>query len=382
MNALPRLIYVALLPLFAISLWATPALADEHEQGSASFGLRPVRYDPNRPETESYFVYDAVPGQVIHDEMLLINQGTEAGTARLYPVDATTGQTSGTVFLSQADPRTRAGAWLDITEAEVTLQPGEQRVIPFTVTIPQDARDGQHVAGLVAEDVALRSGAQEGALQVKIQNRTVVAVQVNLPGPAVEAITITSITSDVQQGYQMLLLGLRNDGNQMLKPGGELVISGVDGQEIQRIPLQLETFLPDTAIDYPVVVPGQALAAGTYTVSVDFRYGGEGAASFQQEVAISAEQAEQVTGSIPQLPPATTTRTNDSLLRWILPSAIAAALIAGVAAFVVIRSRSRLQRGTSVVDPAGSSAPLAASEPARRRSIEQIKPPSQTRTDD
>lgn len=381
MNTLPRLIHATVLTLLALAFSGTLVSADEHEQGGASFGLRPVRYDPNRPETESYFIYDAVPGQVIQDEALVVNQGTEAGTARIYPVDATTGQTSGTVFLSEAAPRTGIGGWTTVSETEVTLQPGEQRVIPFTVTIPQDVRAGQHVGGLVVEDTELRTGAQEGALQVQIQNRTAVAIQVNLPGPVIEQLTVTGVRSEVQQGYQMLLVGLRNDGTQMLKPAGELVIRGADGQEIQRIPFQLDTLLPETTIDYPVVVPGQALAAGSYTVAVDIGYGGEGKASVEQQLEITTQQAEQVTGSVPQLPPAVTPRADGARSPWLLPAAVAVLLIGSVALVLVFRSRSRHPAGAPASAPAAPSSPVVAAQPPQRGSIRQIRPPSRNRAD-
>jgi len=35
--------------------------------GEASFGLRPVRSDPARPATKSYFIYDAILGQQLQD---------------------------------------------------------------------------------------------------------------------------------------------------------------------------------------------------------------------------------------------------------------------------------------------------------------------------
>lgn len=291
-----------LLALLALILLCPAALAEGEK---ASFSVRPVRYDPNRPATQGYFIYDVPQAQVIQDEVLVRNTGNAAGTARLYAVDATTGQTSGTVFYSSADPRRGVGAWIALGEQEVTLGPGEERKVAFTVTVPASAEPGQHLGGIAAENVAVERGASQGALQVNLQTRAVTAVQVNLPGPVVEKITVTGITAGGEQGYQTLLVGLRNDGNQMAKPAGTLTITDAQGQEVQRLKLQLDTFLPRTEIQYPVFVERQALAAGQYQAKLDLAYGQGGATTYQSAVAITQEQVTQAfQGSQPLAPPA------------------------------------------------------------------------------
>ncbi len=73
--------------------------------GQANFALQPVLYNPANPLTESYFIFDSKPGIVVKSSVRVINTGNAAGIASLYPVDATTGQTSGAVYLSKTDPR-------------------------------------------------------------------------------------------------------------------------------------------------------------------------------------------------------------------------------------------------------------------------------------
>jgi hypothetical protein len=54
----------------------------------------------------------------------------------------------------------------------------------------------------------------------------------------------------------------------MVKPQGRLVVTDVDGRRVASRDLQLDTFLPRTAIDYPVLLPRKTLGPGTYTASV------------------------------------------------------------------------------------------------------------------
>jgi hypothetical protein len=289
MLRLPRILLVAAALLLFGVLPPAVGAAD-----GASFSIRPVRYDPARPATQSYFIYDVAPGQTIEDEVWISNTGGAVGTVRLYGVDGATGRTSGAVYLSAADPRNAVGAWIALAEGELTLQPGEGRAVRFSVVVPSTAAAGQHLGGLVAEDVAVRQGAANGALQINLQTRSVVAVQVNLPGPQVEQITALGVAAGGEQGYQQLILKLRNDGTMMVKPTGTLVVTGAGGNEVQRIAVKLDTFLPRTEIAYPVLVERQALAAGTYRASLSLAYGTGGATRFEQDFAITDAQVAQV----------------------------------------------------------------------------------------
>jgi Bacterial protein of unknown function (DUF916) len=115
--------------------------------GDASFALKPITYDPALTVTKSYFVLVARPGAVIQDRIRIVNTGGRTGTAYLYPVDATTGQTSGAVYLSRQSPRHDVGAWIRLARSTVTLGPGKDVVVPFTIRVPLSIRPGDHLGG-------------------------------------------------------------------------------------------------------------------------------------------------------------------------------------------------------------------------------------------
>lgn len=301
----------------------------------AKFGLRPVTYDPSVLASQSYFVFDARPGTTVTSKVRVTNSGDAAGTARLYPVDATTGQTSGTVYRMRQEPRRDTGAWITLATDKLTLQPGESADVAFSVAIPADARPGQHVGGIVAEDTALKTstatqpGANQAGLRVNIQSLTILAVQVNLPGTPVERLDVTGITSGGEQGHQTLVLGLRNSGTVMLKPSGTLQVATVDGQELQTLPIRMDTFLPDTTIDYPVFVT-QALGAGEYRATLTLTYGAGRETRYTTTFAITNAQVGQVFQGRPKLtPPPVTNQLSpvNQLLTWPLAGIVAGALV-------------------------------------------------------
>jgi WxL Interacting Protein, host binding domain/WxL Interacting Protein, peptidoglycan binding domain len=282
-----------------VSLEAALGFSIAHaDGGQANFGLQPVLYDPSNPLTESYFIFDSKPGIVIKSSVRVTNTGTARGSASLYPVDATTGQTSGAVYLNQNDPRKDVGAWMTIGALQVTLNPGQSQVVSFQVTVPTTVRPGQHLGGIVAENLTQSSSSQKNsAIQIKVRNLTIIAVQVNLPGTAVEQMAGTGVQAGGQNGYQQLLLGLSNTGTVMLKPSGTLQVANAQGQVVKNISLKLDTFLPQTAINYPVAITGQALGSGDYQATLTLTYGHGQTLHYTTKFTITQQQITQTFGT-------------------------------------------------------------------------------------
>ena len=256
----------ALLGAFAA---ATPAAA---ASGAAVFALVPQHYDPSLNATRSYFVAVAGPGTTFQNSVRVRNTGTTSGTALLYAVDATTGQTSGAVYLDHSRPRRGVGAWITLGTHSVTLGPGQSQIVPITVHVPGGARPGDHLGGIVAENAALTQSSGHGALQIKIRHLTIAAVEVQVPGDATTRFDATGVRAGGEHGYQYVYLHLKNLGALTTKPTGQLLISGADGQTVATRSLKLDTFLPGTAIDYPVLLPKEALSPGKYHATVDLTY--------------------------------------------------------------------------------------------------------------
>jgi hypothetical protein len=278
------------------------ALADS---GSPQFSLRPVTYNPNNPTTASYFIFNPQLGATVQSQVRVTNTGTVRGSVALYPVDATTGQSSGVVYLSHQDPRKDTGAWMTIGTSQLTLNPSQSQVVSFSVAVPKDASPGQHVGGIVAENLAIQQGTSGGGVQINIQHLSVIAVQLNLPGAQIEKLEAQRIKAGGEHSYQVLAVSLRNTGTQMLKPNGTLQVQDKNGHELKNIAMKLDTFLPQTAIDYPAYVEGQALGPGHYKAKLTLHYGTGKVLSFTTDFEITAQDLQQTFGDRPPntLPP-------------------------------------------------------------------------------
>jgi hypothetical protein len=262
----------ALLALTVAALVLLPAAA---AAGKATFALKPAA-----PTETGYFVFNGKPGQTLRGAVRVLNVGDVAGQTSLYAVDATTGQTSGAVYRSRQDRKRDVGAWIKLGKTSVTLAPGQSQVVSFSVRVPAGTAAGEHLGGIVAQRARRTSkpGAATGeggeGFQVRVQELSVLAVQVNVPGPQREQMNLTGIEAGSQPGHQSVLLGIGNTGDVLVKGDGTLKIVTKGGKVVQRRSFALDTFVPGTHIDYPVYIEGKALRPGRYRGTVSISYGG------------------------------------------------------------------------------------------------------------
>ncbi|HEY3920823.1 MAG TPA: DUF916 domain-containing protein, partial [Gaiellaceae bacterium] len=235
------LVVLALAPSAAATAATTPV--------GPVFGLRAV----GNPKL-GYFVYPVSAGTTLHGAVRVTNTGDRTGTVKLYSADATTGATTGTVYLTDSAPK-GVGTWISVGAPSLTLAPGKQKVVPFTVHVPGASKTGQYVGGIVAETERQATGPkskQKTNVQITVRNLSIVAVEVDVPGTQIARFAIGGVTAGGSQGRQQIFIHFSNEGNVLRKPAGTVTIRTAAGAQVQKIPIHMDTFLPHTAIDYPV----------------------------------------------------------------------------------------------------------------------------------
>jgi Protein of unknown function (DUF3892)/Bacterial protein of unknown function (DUF916) len=317
---------------------ALPAPCEAAAKGGPTFTVKAL----GTPPDSSYFVFGSRPGASIDGAIRVANTGDRPGTVRLYGVDAVTGETTGAVYRSRDDARHDVGAWLSLPIHQLRLAAGQRRVVRFRVRVPSAVRPGQHLGGIVAENATLKkktTGRKKGrsSFRINIRNLSILAVEVKLPGPKVEKLALADVKPGQAEGFQTLLIGMRNQGDELLKGSGSMLIRGENGEALKRATFNVDTFVPRTSIAYPFAVPGQALPTGHYQATVAVRYGHHHAVRVTRWFNISDEQIEQVFGSDSHGPgPAGST----SLLPLVL-AGLALLLLGFLAAWLFLRRRGR-----------------------------------------
>ena len=323
------------------------------------FGLRAVGNN-----TRGYFVYSLAPGASHTGAIIVSNVGTAAGTVKLFTADATTGRTTSTVYETDKQP-TRAGSWVTLSSTAVTLAPGGHKQVPFTVHVPAGTPTGQWVGGIVAETSNTLTGAkskQKANVQIKIRDLTIVAVEANVPGPLTTGFTIGKVTTGGQRGFQQVIVHIASTGNALVKPTGRMTIFDSKSQLVESLPFKMDTFLPQTAIDYPLLLK-RALPAGDYTASVTLKAAGAPTVTAKPSFSVSNADVKQVfTSAAPtQAPP--TIASSGSSKPWALIGAAAAGLLV-VLLLLLWLVRRRRKEPTTAVHASPSVLAAAAAEPA------------------
>jgi hypothetical protein len=343
------------------------------------FGLRAV----GNPKL-GYFVYSLPAGSVQQGGVIISNSGTATGTVKLFAADATTGRTTGTVYLTDRKA-TRAGSWISLSTTSLTLKPGQHQTVRFTVRVPASAGAGQWVGGVVAETSRQVTGPkskQKASVQIKIRDLTIVAVQVNVPGPPRTAFTIGGVKTGGQRGFQEVITHIGSTGNLLVKPTGTVTILDKQGKTLQTLPFKMDTFLPQTAIDYPLLLK-KALPPGDYTANIRLAIPAVSGAPAKVVTAhpsfsISKQDVQQVfTSAAPQTPPpGAVGASNSSSTPWaVIGAAVVVALLLALLLLRLLRGRrsGTPREGTTV--QRSTSAAAAATPPPVASVIDRTEPP-------
>jgi hypothetical protein len=344
------------------------------------FGLRALG-NPKR----GYFIYTLTPGGTRTGGVIVSNTGTAAGTVKLFTADATTGRTTGTVYLTDTKPK-NAGAWITLASPSLSLRPGQHKTVRFTVHVPSNAPAGQWVGGVVAETTHQLTGPkskQKANVQIRIRDLTIVAVQVDVPGPPVVGVAVGSVKTGGQRGFQQVITHLENTGNRLIKPTGQIAILDSHGTRVQTLPFTMDTFLPHTTIDYPVLLK-KALPAGGYQAVVRITIPAVAGASAKTVTAhpaftVSKQDVQQVfTSATPQAPPPVASTPTSSSTLWAPIAAAAGAIVLLLLLLWLLRRRRKAKRRpVTTLQRSASAAAADAGEEAAPLAQRTEPPPSQ-----
>lgn len=263
---MPRVLLVAVSVVLLL-----PAVASAESQG-VEYLVQPSPGSSTAAQG-GYFLLDARPGEVLTQSVDVRNHSSQPLELELAAVDAVTGSLGGASYGLGSEEATRTGAWISLSRTSLVLDPGASAVVPFTVTVPVDARSGEHLAGISVSpprdrDASGTDGSGQAGVSVDIQTRRVVAVQVDLPGPAAPELVIDGVTAAARPDGLYLEIAITHAGTAMTKGTGVITVPGEDFER----QFSIDTFVPATSIAYPVEWSPDA-SDGEHPVQVQVRYG-------------------------------------------------------------------------------------------------------------
>src|SRR3989344_545757 len=220
MKKLPYLIFI-----FSFFVISAPAFA----LSSGGVGGYPAHPDPNIKYSESWFIYNLDLGESQDDALTVFNTTDEVQTIKIYAVDSVPSNQGNFALEAEADPKDGIGAWIKLAQTFITLQPGENQEIPFTITIPQNADVGEHSGGIILQKAqGSQDQLQNGA---SIVTRVGIRVYETVPGEIKKVIEVKDFNVNLkklkdQDPYYEINLTAENQGNVSLQHKVTLAIGG------------------------------------------------------------------------------------------------------------------------------------------------------------
>lgn len=200
-------------------------------QAMSSLGLVGAKQD--------YYIFDAKPGDSKTFEFSVQNRDTKDSTVLLYPSDQLTGEKGGSAYTPMSQKPFLYGTWLNQDRYTLTLAPGEEKKVTYTITVPQDVKPGQYIAVVALGETGIRStedkvtdGSETYTVRsdYDIISGKQIVVNVEL-GQAKKEISTESLSFGYSPaGTPEALVTLKNSGTILQKPKLEISIKSVSGK--------------------------------------------------------------------------------------------------------------------------------------------------------
>jgi hypothetical protein len=224
-----------------------------HGPGKATFGVGPA--DQKGLDGRSYLNYTTSPGARTSDHIAVTNYGTKPIKLTLYPADATAADNGSIGFAPRTAQRTDASRWITFnggaTTLELHLAARRTRVLPITVSVPDNATPGDHLAGVMASYQGLVIG--KGGQHLKFEQRVALRALFRVSGDIKALLTIDNLhvtyhgtVNPFGTGGATVTYVVRNAGNVLLSGKQNVNITGLFGS----------TGSTNTLVRLPLMLPG------------------------------------------------------------------------------------------------------------------------------
>ncbi len=239
--------------------------------------LQPSDQSGNTISEPGYYRIILGPGQTDQLYALVGNTKTTAETIRVSAVDAKSGVYGGVSYNLPQQRRSRVGAWVGLSRAQVRLPSQRGTTVAFSVRVPPKTRPGQYVGGLTAypaipKTVIKKKGHSSEALALVF--RRVLAIVVTVPGAVRARFKISHVRPVARPDSVYLIARIRNAGGLLLAGSGHLWLwrQGY-GKPVRSVNIRVGTTVPRTSVAYPIRWRKHP-PRGTYSYSISLHWHG------------------------------------------------------------------------------------------------------------
>lgn len=273
-------------------LGASPAAAATAEDEPITWSVRPG--DDAGEDGRAWVEWDADPGETLTEHMVVTNHGSTDVEFQLAAADGYFTDAGRFNMLPSDTESADAGTWIELPES-VVVAAGGSEVVPFTVTVPEDATPGDHPAGVAAS--VLSDGSGTIGVESRVGFRVMTRVEGEL-APALAAAATATYDGDINPfspGTIEVAYEIENTGNTRLQTQPSVTVSGpfglgsqtIEGEEIAEIaPGETRRGTVRIRSAWPLFTYDVSVAAEPEAVSDELAF--DGAEAARAEISVAA----------------------------------------------------------------------------------------------
>lgn len=234
-----------------------PAQAADDTGDAPEIRWSVVPADENGPDGRRAVENDLDPGESVDDHFAVRNVSEVEVTFRLAAADGFYTRNGRFDILPADQESVDSGTWISLPE-EVTIPAGETAIIPFEISVPDNAEPGDHAAGITASVLSVHTG-DDGA-NVGVESRVGFRVTTRVAGELTPEPVIAGLVGDytlswnpIRPGSVTVAFDVENAGNTILlvegavNAGGQSAPFPAEGENAAEI-------LPGDSRSFSVVV--------------------------------------------------------------------------------------------------------------------------------
>lgn len=243
-----------------------------HAIDTQSISAYPTYSTDTDPRSKSWFIYSLPAGVKKTDSVTVVNNGKQPLVISLYAVDSTK-DNNGNFTLAAEGVKSTVGGWVSLSAKEVTLNAGERKSIPFTITIPANTSVGDYSGGIIFQLAPQKSTTTTG-MALNVISRVGVRIYETVPSADQLKMTVSNVKYSLENNHVAVTFTVENNGTVHISPTGVLSVRDTFGRVAESIALdsQLGVVVPGKPIT--LTVPTHVLAPlfGWETATVAIYY--------------------------------------------------------------------------------------------------------------
>jgi len=245
----------------------SPSASGSGLAGRATFGVGPATL--GSIDQRGYFSYVMGVGGIYNDQAAVINYGPAPLTLSVFAADLGNGDGGAITVGLQSQTATDAGSWVALPAKNLVVtvpargKVGPGRVIvPFRITVPDNAAPGDHGAAIVA--VLSTLGKNPKGENVRLDQRVASRIYLRVNGPLHPGLRIENLSVSYRQSWNPLHGGtaivrytVHNVGNVRLSGRQAVSVTGLFGTSSKVVtPADLQLLFPGASVPVSVQVGG------------------------------------------------------------------------------------------------------------------------------